>query len=274
MDVLSSLRRSGSVARTGDLLRWGATRSQIRAAVEAGRLVHVRKGLYALPDAPRELVAALRINARLTCVSAAPHHGLWLLTAPATLHISCIGRSGGKYVNHQFRTVEPHPLLPVVGVVDTLIHVLQCRPAVEAAVVVESSLRRGDTVKPFLEKRLQGNRNGKARAALALVTGCGESALEVVARILFRGAGFHCETQVPIDGVGRVDFILEGFVVVEVDGDKYHSDRAARNRDRRRNNELIARGYLYLRFSYEDIMFNQDYVVDRIRVVLSGRVIR
>lgn len=96
----------------------------------------------------------------------------------------------------------------------------------------------------------------------------------MVARILFRRAGFNCETQVRIAGVGRVDFVLEGFVVVEVDGDRYHSDRAARNRDRHRNNELIARGYLYLRFSYEDIMFNQDYVLDRIRVVLSGRVIR
>ena len=274
MDVLSALRRSGSVARTGDLLQWGATRGQLRAAVDDGGLVRVRKGLYALPDAPQDYIAALQINARLTCASAAPHHGLWLLTPPSRLHINCVGRSGGKYVNHQFRTVDPHPHLPIVGVVDTLIHVLQCLPAVEAAVVVESSLRRGDTVRSFLEERLQGNRNGKARAALELVTGCGESALEVVARILFRRAGFHCESQVPIDGVGRVDFVLEGFVVVEVDGDKYHSDRRARNRDRRRNNELIVRGYLYLRFSYEDIMFNQDYVLDRVRVVLSGRVIR
>lgn len=274
MDVFSSMRRAGSVARTGDLLRWGATRHQLRSAVDAGSLVRVRKGLYALPDAPPEYIAALGMNARLTCASAAPHHGLWLLTPPGRLHVSCVGRNGGRYVNHQFRTVEPHPLLPICGVVDTLLHALQCLPAVEAAVVVESSLRRGDTVKPFLEARLQGNRNGKARAALELVTGCGESALEVVARILFRGAGFYCETQVPIAGVGRVDFVLEGFVVVEVDGDKYHSDRGARNRDRRRNNELIARGYLYLRFSYEDIMYHQDYVLDRIRVVLSGRVIR
>ncbi|MBM7781602.1 endonuclease domain-containing protein [Arthrobacter tumbae] len=234
----------------------------------------MRKGLYALPDAPRDYLAALRMNARLTCASAATHHGLWLLTPPTRLHVSCVGRSGGRYVNHQFRTVDPHHRLPIVGVVDTLLHALQCLPAVDAAVVVESSLRRGDTVRAFLEERLQGNRNGKARAALDLVTGCGESAIEVVARILFRRAGFNCETQVRIDGVGRVDFVLEGFLVVEVDGDRYHSDRAARNRDRHRNNELIARGYLHLRFSYEDIMFNQDYVLDRVRVVLSGRVIR
>lgn len=274
MDVLNALRRSGSVARTGDLLSWGASRRQLRTAVDDGTLIHVRKGIYALPDAPGDYVAALRMNARLTCASAAAHHGLWLLTPPTRLHVSSVGRSGGKYVNHQFRTVDPHPHLPVTGVVDTLIHALQCLPPVDAAVVVESSLRRGDNVKSFLEERLQGNRNGKARAALELVTGCGESAIEVVARILFRRAGFHCETQVPIEGVGRVDFVLEGFLVVEVDGDRYHSDRAARNRDRRRNNELIARGYLYLRFSYEDVMFNQDYVLSRVRAVLSGRVIR
>ncbi|NJC20989.1 very-short-patch-repair endonuclease [Arthrobacter pigmenti] len=274
MHVLNQLRHSGSVARTRDLIGWGITPSQLRTAVDSGGLLRIRKGLYALPDAPSEFIAALKMNALLTCASAAKHHGLWLLTPPPKLHISGIGRNSGGNVNHQFRTVKTHPSLPLLGVVDTLVHALQCLPPIDAAVVVESSLRRGDTVKSFIEQRLQGNRNGKARASLSLVTGCAESAIEVVARILFRQAGFHVETQVRIDGVGRVDFLLEGFLVVEVDGDEFHSDRKARNRDRRRNNELTARGYSYLRFSYEDIMFNRDYVVSRVGTVLSGRVIR
>ncbi|GAB3537192.1 hypothetical protein GCM10027403_20640 [Arthrobacter tecti] len=140
--------------------------------------------------------------------------------------------------------------------------------------MVESSLRRGDTVRAFLLDRLQGNRNGQARAALELVSGCAESAIEVVARVMFRGAGYFVETQVRIDGVGRVDFVLEGFLVVEVDGDEFHSTREARNRDRRRNNELIARGYLYLRFGYGDVMFRRDDVLEQVWTVLSGRVVR
>lgn len=140
--------------------------------------------------------------------------------------------------------------------------------------MVECSLRRGDTVRSFLLERLEGDRNGPARAALDLVTGCADSAIEVVARILFRGAGFHVETQVPIEGVGRVDFLLEGFLVVEVDGAAYHSDRHALRRDLIRNNRTIAGGYLVLRYSYEDIMFHPQDVLSEVRGVLSGRVIR
>lgn len=155
-----------------------------------------------------------------------------------------------------------------------LVHALQCLPPVEAAVVVEGSLRRGDTVRPFLLERLEGDRNGTARAALELVTGCADSAIEVVTRILFRNAGFYVETQVFIDGVGRVDFLLEGFLVVEVDGAAYHSDRKALRRDLRRNNTTITGGYLVLRYSYEDVMFNREAVLEQVRAVLSGRVIR
>jgi very-short-patch-repair endonuclease len=140
--------------------------------------------------------------------------------------------------------------------------------------MVESALRRGETVRSFLLERLEGPRNGKARAALDAVTGCAESPLEVVTRMMFVDAGFHVETQVRIDGVGRVDFLLEGVLVVEVDGDAYHSSRRERTRDQRRNNMAIAGGYLLLRYRYEDIMFNREGVLAQVRSVLAGRLAR
>ncbi|VXB74293.1 hypothetical protein ARTHRO9AX_190025 [Arthrobacter sp. 9AX] len=35
---------------------------------------------------------------------------------------------------------------------------------------------------------------------------------------LFRSGGIHTETQVEFPGIGIVDFLLEGFLIVEIDG--------------------------------------------------------
>lgn len=137
--------------------------------------------------------------------------------------------------------------------------------------MVESSLRRGDTVRSFLLERLQGNRNGRARSTLQAVTGCAESALEVVTRLMLIEAGFDVQTQVRIEGIGRVDFLVNGVLVIEADGDAYHSSRQERTRDRRRNNVATTRGYSVLRFGYEDVMFHREEVLAQIRAVLSVR---
>lgn len=268
------LRQLGSVARTHALLERGVGRRQLAHEVAAGRIIRLRQGVLALPDAPADLRAAYLNNGLLTCASAAKPYGLWLLHEPAQLHLSCLHGRGRGPVNHRERTVPLHSYLPLVGVVDVLVHALRCLPPIEAAVIVESSLRRRDTVRGVLLDRLVGDSNGRARKALALVTGCAESEIEVVARVLFRGAGFYVETQAQIDGVGRVDFLVEGFLVIEIDGAAYHSDRKALRRDLLRNNMTIAGGYLVLRYSYENIMFNQEFVLNQVRHVLSGRVIR
>ncbi|MET4093927.1 hypothetical protein [Arthrobacter sp. UYCu712] len=53
---------------------------------------------------------------------------------------------------------------------------------------------------------------------LRLVDGTAGSAIEVVARLLFRKAGIYAETQAELPGIGIVDFLLEGFLIVELDG--------------------------------------------------------
>ncbi len=274
MDAIATLRGLGSVARCCEVLKRGPSRRQIDRHVARGELLRLRTGVISLPDARPDYVAAVLNNGRLTCVSAAATYDLWTVTPANSLHLSCRHGHGAGYTNHRERTVPPHPRVPLVGLVDVLIHALRCLPPLEAAVMVECALRRGDTIRSFLLDRLPGDRNAPARAAVGLVTCAAESPLEVVARVLFINAGFHVETQVPLAGVGRVDFLLEGFLVVEVDGAAFHSDRRALRRDLRRNNGAIVGGYLVLRYSYEDIMFHPEEVLREIRQVLSGRVIR
>jgi very-short-patch-repair endonuclease len=45
-----------------------------------------------------------------------------------------------------------------------------------------------------------------------------ESIVEVDAQHLFRTNGIAFEPQVFLPGIGRVDFLLDGFLIVEIDG--------------------------------------------------------
>ncbi len=218
MDVVETLRAAGTVARTKTLLERGVTKRALASSLDSGLVLRPQRGVLALPDAIPEFTAAVLHNGLVTCSSAAEHYGLWLLYPPRQHHVSCPDGSAGGHINHEQRTVPVHDSLPMVGMIDVLLHALRCLPELEAAVMVEGVMRRGEPVKPLLLENLNGNRNGKARTALHRVTGCADSAIEVVARLLFRDAGIHTETQVQIPGVGRVDFLLEGFLVVEMDG--------------------------------------------------------
>jgi hypothetical protein len=108
---------------------------------------------------------------------------------------------------------------------DVLIHALRCLPFRDSLVTVECAVGRGDMTLDFLRRRLPGTRNGRAREVLRWVDRGAESVLETLARTYFRQAGIRVETQVRIDGVGYVDLLLEGRLIVELDG-RHHGDWA------------------------------------------------
>jgi very-short-patch-repair endonuclease len=274
MTIEQILAVSGGVVSTGALLKRGVGERAIERSIGDGRLLRVRRGVLALPDAPPEFIQAVGAGARLTCVSAAVHYGLWRVRPAIGVHVSRPTRSVAGCINHRVITVPPHPRLPLVGLADVLVHVLQCRPADESVPMVECALRRGDTVAAFLESRLPGKRNGRARAALASVDLTGESPIEVVTRLLLRGAGLGVRSQVRIAGVGRVDFLVEECLVVEIDGAAFHSDRRAVRRDRMRNNMTVIGGYTVLRFCYEDVMFQPEELLAMVFKALGRRPIR
>ncbi|MBG6218474.1 very-short-patch-repair endonuclease [Arthrobacter sp. CAN_A6] len=274
MEVVRVLRSMGSVARTQDLLGRGVGARALARAVADGSILRLRPGVLGLPDAPEDFSAAVVAGGLLTCISAAAHYGLWTLEEPAAVHLSRINVGAGNAVNHRGRSVPTHPVLPMVGLVDVLVHTLQCRPQWESIPMVESALRRGDTIPQFVRDRLPGNRNGRARTALDRAGTSADSAIEVVARLLLEDAGWQVEPQVYLPGVGRVDFLVEGFLVIEIDGAAFHSDRRALRRDRKRNNSTVISGYLVLRFCYEDVMFFPDELLAQVAQVLGGRPVR
>ena len=142
-----------------------------------------------------------------------------------------------------------------------------CR--LESLVMVECAYNRGDIDLAFLRGHLAGNRCGKARDVLARVERGSDSLLETLARILFREAGIATETQVWIDGIGSVDFLLEGFLIVELDGIAFHLESRQFKKDRRRDNAAAVRGLPVLRFFYDDVVHSPEAMLAQVRVVLA-----
>ena len=71
-------------------------------------------------------------------------------------------------------------------------------------------------------------------------------------------------------GPYEVDFLWrEQRLVVEVDGFAYHSDRAAFERDRRRDADLAALGYTVVRVTWRQLVDEPAAVVARVAQALA-----
>ncbi|WP_427128748.1 endonuclease domain-containing protein [Pseudarthrobacter sp. S9] len=275
MDPVQILSSVGGVALSRAVVAGGANESAIRSAVRDGSVVRLERGVLALPGADPELIAAKRSRALLTCVSAAPRFGLWLLNPAAKPHYwHSNGKRPQSCVSHRMPLTQPRASGAVAALPDVLLHALLCLPALESLVMVESAYTRGDIDLGFLLRHLAGNRCGKARNVVERVERGADSLLETLARILFRDAGISTETQVWIDGIGRVDFLLEGFLIVEIDGLAFHLESRQFKKDRRRDNSAVVQGLPVLRFFYDDVVYAPDAVLAQVREVLARGSLR
>ncbi|MFE5838314.1 DUF559 domain-containing protein [Arthrobacter sp. NPDC056493] len=264
------LARHGGVARLAHLRRAGFSRSEVGRAVDSGLMVNARHGVYRLPQANDDFVRAYEANAAVTCVSAAGHYALWTLQDPSQPHLAaCHRRLARSIRSHRFSgdisTLQP----PVLPLKDVLLHALQCLPELEALVMVECAYSRGEIDLDFLRRLLPGARNGRARAVLHLVERGSDSLLETVARVLFRRHGFDVRTQVYLKGIGYVDFLLNGCLIVEIDGVGFHLNKPQFKKDIRRNNVGAASGYRVLRYLYEDVVHRPEEMLAQIRQALA-----
>jgi len=92
--------------------------------------------------------------------------------------------------------------------------------------------------------------------------------LETRARVALRAAGLLVEPQVHLPGVGRVDLVVEGLLVVETDGRATHTLSEAFDVDRRRDRAALLAGYAVMRFGYADVMGDIDGVVQQVRAAV------
>lgn len=271
MNVANFLAARGGTASTADLARAGFSRSQLNRALAEGTIMRILRGHYGTPQDASAHRAARELGAKLTCVSAAPSYGLWTLVPAQCLHL-CVGHRAtppGSVAHGRCRHPR-HPRLPVVGLADVLIHALHCLPELEALVMVQCAVGRGDISLPFLRGKLGGNRNSRARSVLDLVIPRADSLLEVLANTVFLRAGLHVRRHVQIPGVGEVDFLVEDCVIVETDGESHLEPRQVK-KDRGRNNASQTGGYLVLRFGYDLVVHHPERMLAQVMAVLEQR---
>ncbi|MGG5174766.1 DUF559 domain-containing protein [Pseudarthrobacter sp. J1763] len=270
MDIADYTARLGGIAHSRQYQKLGFSRRAIAEATAQGLVQRVSAGTYSVLPASSPLHLAASHASALTCLSAAKHYGLWHLFLPQVPHLAVTGHLNDvPCVQHRtagsLRGLTP----PVLALKDVLLDALLCLSELEALVMVESACTRGDSSPGFLMRHLQGPRTGKARGILDLVEGGADSLIETVARVLFRRHGFHTETQVYIDGIGYVDFLINGCLIVELDGLAFHFNERQFKKDQDRNNRAAELGFRVLRFRYQHVVYSPEFMLEQIKSTLA-----
>lgn len=272
MDVPDPLRDLGGTARRSTLLRV-LDRVQLERALAAGLVVREARGLYALPEADEARRVAARLGGVLCLTSAALRLGWAVKTVPDRPHVLVSrGRKlppGARALAH-VHVGDPPACRVRDGVTDPALTLEQCLrqlPYDEALAVADSALRAGAGRRLLDEvgERARGPGSPQVRRvcenADARADNPFESALRAVAHDV---PGLQVVPQTVItDGTFAVrpDLVDERLLVVlEADSFSWHGKRSALAADARRYNELVIRGWIVLRFSYEDVMFHADDV--------------
>lgn len=215
------------------------------------------------------MLVALSMGGVLSCASAALAHGLELLERSPRLHVTVARNTA---VTPPRGVVVHRRDVPALDGVTTLARTAadcaRCLPPLEALVVIDGILARG--VEPHeVVAHLRGRGSGAPRQLVARGSALAGSSGETCARVALEDAGLSVVPQVVIPGVGRVDFVVEGRVVVEIDGFAYHSDPMQFTIDRRRDATLTALGYRVLRFTWADAVRRPDYLVSTVLAVVT-----
>jgi very-short-patch-repair endonuclease len=111
---------------------------------------------------------------------------------------------------------------------------------------------------------------GRLRFARALVDRRSESGIESLFRIAAIEQGWDVQVQVEIDGLGRADHVINGWLIIETDGDEHHSTKEQRANDRRRDAIAVRRGMRAHRFGYRQIMDDLDACIEVVADILAA----
>ena len=257
--------------RRRELIACGWTDRALRTAVTDGRILRPRPGAYLPLDTPSDLVEACALGGRLACVSELARHKVFVLDKSA-LHVHLhetrakaprSARSVRLHWGRLHRT--PHPCSTAVEPFDAVVCAIRCQPPRAAVATLDSALRLGvldhddlDALFRVLPRRY--------RVLRRLVDPRAESGPETLVRLILRSLGVRFEVQVEIAGVGRVDFVVDGWLIVECDSEEFHSKWEEQRKDRRRDQAAAALGYATYRAIAEDIMWHPD----RVRAALAG----
>lgn len=265
-----------TMLRTRDLCAAGWSRRTIASEVASGRLIRLRGGAFCAPETPDDCVAAGRSRGRLTCVSELRRRGVFVLER-THVHIHVPETSsrlpaprGTRRIHRAELHRTPHPRSLSVTPFDALLHAVLCQPPRAALATLDSALHHGLLRYDELDE-LFSELPRRFRSLRRLVDPRAESGSETLMRLILRSLGCAFDVQVKIVGVGRVDFLVDGWLIVECDSKAFHSRWEDQLKDRRRDQDAAARGYATYRPVAEDIMWHADVVRSAVAGLIRAR---
>ncbi|MFB4349073.1 endonuclease domain-containing protein [Microbacterium sp. CR_7] len=149
--------------------------------------------------------------------------------------------------------------LGLAPIEDALVHAYACHGDEFFFAAFESawSMRLiGSAARQRIRKSLPAG----ARWLVDLARSDADSGLESIVRLRLHMLCITVETQMTIAGVGRVDFVIEKRLILEVDGRANHAGAERRHHDLTRDAAASRLGFETLRFDYALIMYQWDVV--------------
>ncbi|MFT3716775.1 MAG: hypothetical protein QM774_12780 [Gordonia sp. (in: high G+C Gram-positive bacteria)] len=245
----------------------GWDRNRRRRAVADGVLTPLRRGWFAEPGHDPEVARAVRAGGTLACVSVLRKAGFWVPPGYPGVHV----RRG------RATTADPLSCRGFTRMdagetaVDPVVTALECAARCmsgEDWIAVCDSVQNRHGVSAETLRGAMGRLPAKAVALFAKTDGRSQSGTESLCRVRLRSLGFGVIVQPEIPGVGRVDLRI-GRLLIECDGEQYHSGRDEFRNDRRRDRASLLGGWYSMRFTYDDIVFGWDDAVADIRAFTS-----
>ena len=287
MDAVQALTRLGGMGTTREVVSL-SSRAALRRAVQDRRVVKLKAGWYALPDADDALVAARALGGTVSLLSAALHWG-WKVRLPPKRPAVTLARHRSlpdRGVDADVRWASLAPGDVVDGVTSKLRTVVDCArwlPFPDGLSVADSALRAGDLTKSQLVAAAEASpRTGRpaalrvARAADGRAANPFESSLRAIALGV---PGLRVEPQVPIGTVGHADLADERLrIAIEAESWEFHATREAFRYDVRRYTAFSRLDWLVVRFLWEDVMHRPELLhtilADVVRIRSSRLAVR
>lgn len=263
--------RAQLIGRCGD--------HELLAAREAGVVVRLSRGRYVLPGVAEAPRLAHAIGGALSHRSAAVQRGWGVAVVPRRPDVTvaqnrrvdpAARRTVTLHRGWSQRDVVDVGGIPTTSIDRTLTDCMRALPFSEALAVADSALRSGITPRRLaqLAAETRGPGSARARRVAANATADAANPFESVLRaIALDVGGLNVIPQSELWSgavfLGRPDLVDHDLgIVLEADSFTWHGNRTALAHDCRRYDEMVAAGWLVLRFAYEQVMGDSAWVAD------------
>jgi very-short-patch-repair endonuclease len=269
------MRRFGYLARREQLYSLGYSGRDVRASVDGHRLWPIRRCWLAHEGADGHATRAVALGGRLGASSALASYGVWV-TRPDGLWVA-VPQSASRVAplhngEHRLWAREHFPRGSDrqwrMSLPDSLAQFACLASPDDVVASFDSALNKGllkptqlDEVFDVLPRRL--------RRLLARINPQAASGLETLLRLAAEAEGWKVDIQVRIRGVGLVDVLIDGWLVIELDGAQWHDDELSRDEDSRRDAELILLGFRRQRFRSSQVINAMPMCIEVIRTILA-----